>query len=79
MVYLFCESLYLSYGNTCSITAYAGKVTDERAQVRREVIAELVELAKQHAAGRDDLRQQAEEYGREDMRMRAEHAQNAWK
>ena len=53
-------------------------MSDERAQIRREVIAELVELAQEHAAGHDDLRRQAEEYGREDMRIRAECNQNAW-
>ena len=54
-------------------------MTDERAEVRREVLAELIELAKSHAAGHYHLWQQAEEYGREEMRIRAEHALNAWK
>ena len=53
-------------------------MSDVPAQVRREIIAELIELAREHAAGHDDLKRQAEEYGREDMRIRAECNQNAW-
>ena len=53
-------------------------MSDERARTCREVVAELIELAQEHAAGHDDLRRQAEEYGRENMRIRAEANQNAW-
>jgi hypothetical protein len=51
---------------------------DERARIRREVIAELVELAEQHRAGHEQLHQAAVEHGREEMEQRAYANWNAW-
>jgi len=38
----------------------------------------LAHVRAEHAAGHDELRQQAEEHGKEPMRLRAEANQNAW-
>ena len=53
-------------------------MSDDRAAVRREVLAELVELARRHAADHAKLHQTAVEHGREDMAQRAYASQNAW-
>ena len=53
-------------------------MSDERAEVRREVIAELIELAKSHAAGHLELYEAAVEHGREDMATRAYSNHGAW-
>jgi hypothetical protein len=53
-------------------------VDDERAQIRREVIAELVELARRHAAGHFDLLEQATAAGKDDMATRAQANHSAW-
>jgi hypothetical protein len=55
----------------CSEAVYAGRVSDEHAEVPRELIAELVELAQRHAAGHLELYEAAVEHGREDMAQRA--------
>jgi hypothetical protein len=52
---------------------------DERARIRREVIAELVELARRHAAGHFDLYEQATSAGKDAMATRAEYGVSAWK
>ena len=52
---------------------------DERAAVRREVIAELLELAKRHAAGHFDLYEQATAAGKDAMATRAGYGVSAWK
>ena len=57
---------------------YSGGVSADRAEVRREVIAELVELARRHAAGHRELYENAIEHGREEMAKRAYSNQNAW-
>ena len=51
---------------------------DERAELRREIIAELIEIAQRHARGHQALKDQAEAAGKEPMRMRAGSNQNAW-
>jgi hypothetical protein len=53
-------------------------VDDERAELRREIIAELIEIAQRHARGHQALKDQAEAAAKEPMRMRAESNQNAW-
>jgi hypothetical protein len=53
-------------------------MSDEREQVRREIIAELVEIARRHAAGHAELYEKAVEHGREEMAQRAYANQNAW-
>ncbi len=50
---------------------YSSDMSDERSEVRREVVAELVELARRHRAGHAELHQTAVEHGREDMAQRA--------
>ena len=50
----------------------------ERAEVRRQILAELVVLAKRHAAGHQELHEAAVEHGREDMATRAYANWNAW-
>ena len=50
----------------------------DRAQIRREVIAELVELAQQHAQGHLELYEATVEHGREDMATRAYSNHGAW-
>lgn len=57
---------------------YPGRVSDLRAHVRREVIAERVELAQRHAAGHLELYESAVENGREDMATRAYSSHGAW-
>ena len=51
---------------------------DERAEVRREILAELVERARRHAVGHAELHDAAVEHGRDDMAQRALAGQNAW-
>ena len=51
---------------------------DERAEVRREVIDELAELAQRNAAGHEELHRTAVEHGRDDMAQRAYANWNAW-
>ena len=46
--------------------------------MRREVIAELVELAQRHAAGHYDLYEQATAAGKDDMATRAGYGVSAW-
>ena len=58
-------------GNICLINAHAGRVSEERADVRREVIAELVGLAGGARCRHDDLRRQDEEHGREECNQNA--------
>ena len=53
-------------------------MSDNRAEVRREVIAELVELAKRHRAGHYDIYQQATEAGKDDLATRAGYGMSAW-
>jgi len=53
-------------------------VDDERAQVRREVIAELLKFAKRHGAGHYDIYQQATEAGKDELATRAEYGMSAW-
>ena len=53
-------------------------MSDERAQVRREVIAELLELAKRHRVGHYDIYQQATEAGKAELAARAEYGMSAW-
>ena len=53
-------------------------MTDERAAARREVIAELLALAKRHGAGHYDIYQQAVEAGKDDLAARAEYGISAW-
>ena len=57
---------------------YCGGVTDECAEARREVIAELIDVAQRHAAGHEANYRVAVEHGRDDMAMRARSNQNAW-
>jgi len=58
---------------------YSGGVADERAaEVRRQVVAELLELARRHAAEHAERYQKAVEQGQEDMAQRAYASQNAW-
>ena len=52
---------------------------DERAAVRREVIADLLELARRHGAGHYDLYEQATAAGKDAMATRAEYGVSAWK
>jgi len=53
-------------------------LADERAEVRRQVVAELVELARRHAAQHQELHETAVEHGREEMATRALAGQTAW-
>jgi len=53
-------------------------VSDDRAQIRCEVIAELVGLARRHAAGHFDLLEQATAAGKDDMATRAQANHSAW-
>jgi hypothetical protein len=53
-------------------------MSDHPAEVRREVIAELVARAEQNAAARAELHLTAVKYGRDDMAQRARSYQNAW-
>ena len=55
-------------GADCHLT---DRVSDERSEVRREVLAELVELAERHRAGHEELYHSAVEHGREEMQQRA--------
>lgn len=53
-------------------------MSDERSEVRREVIAELLELPQRHAAGQLELYESAVEHGREDIAQRAHSNHGAW-
>lgn len=53
-------------------------MSDERAAARREVIAELLELARRQGAGHFDLYEAAAAAGKDDMRIRAEYGVSAW-
>ncbi len=53
-------------------------MTDDRAEVRREVVAELVIAALNHAAQQEELHQIAVEHGRDEVAIRALATQNAW-
>ena len=53
-------------------------MNDVRAAARREVIAELLELAKRHGAGHYDIYQQATEAGKDELAARAEYGMSAW-
>jgi hypothetical protein len=50
----------------------------DRDDVRREVLAELIELAREHAMQHRALKGDAERHGAEDTRLRAECEQAAW-
>jgi hypothetical protein len=49
-----------------------------RSAVRREILAELVKLARRHAADHAELPQTAVEHGRDDTAQRAHASQNVW-
>jgi len=53
-------------------------VSEERAEIRREIIAELVEVAKRRAASHAANYEAAVEHGRDEMAQRAYSNQNAW-
>jgi len=53
-------------------------VTDEPGRIRREVITELLQLAKRHSAGHYDIYQQATAAGKDDLAARAEYGMSAW-
>ena len=46
--------------------------------MRRQVIAELLEVAKRHRAGHYDIYQQATEAGKDELATRAEYGMSAW-
>jgi hypothetical protein len=50
----------------------------DRDDVRRQVLADLIELARDHAMRHRTLKGEAERQGTEDMRARAECNQAAW-
>ena len=50
----------------------------ERTHVRRDVLAELLELARRHAAQQAELYQTVVELGDEETARRAYASQNAW-
>ena len=47
-------------------------------EIRREVLAELIGLARDHAMQHRELKGDAERHGAEDMRQQAECNQAAW-
>ena len=53
-------------------------MSTDAVEIRREVVAELVELAAEHAAGHEQLYEAAVEHGREEMATRAYANWNAW-
>jgi hypothetical protein len=71
--FALCKDLEHLFGR-----AYRGSVDDERAAVRREVIAELVELARKHSAQHAELYQTALESGHQEMADRAYANQTSW-
>jgi hypothetical protein len=51
---------------------------DDRADVRREVVAELVIAALNHAAQHEELHRIAVDHGQDEVATRALAMQNAW-